>query len=738
MKNKNTRVLWMIMAMLVFSDMLFAIDYTEQEMRVREEVWGWNLPQFKNYTVPDKYKKESAVIIARHKLVEVKRQKQFSSFLQSGGLSPSLYYTDTERSLVKINDNASLKEFSEISFKKEISTRGYYSLNKFRTIIGARVIKPDGTIKEVDVANEAVTVTEGKNNKESYRKLAIPDLQVGDILDYFIHKEKDLESENIPPIFLAFFSPYPTLSYSVHCEFGKKLTVEYRSINGAPEMKMSNTDENYTILEAEKKDLLKIDNINETRWLSVMRELPMIRMQILNNTSKILYKPASARSSGVYNNIPSINILNDAKCMLATQESQMGSLKKINKKISEAILNYKQNSPNATQEDLAVYCYDALRLYWPNNLEYFPSIMFMIQLEKLLKENMVEAKIGFVTSKYDARMEEITEPGDLYCVVTANENKQLFSFTGSYSPAAEIPASFQGEKASIVSVNAYKRNSPTGIEGDCSEYEIHETTADQNKNLVKMQVTFSESSPLELVINRESTYTGDQKKDFQQLLILDEDWNNAMRKNLSIEKTHLQEMDEDKNARKYVEEWQAFYDKERKEQKDNIKKEINAIHDFAPKEVLDYSMKSMGITSQNPDLQYTVKYSIEGLVKKAGSNLLLDAGKLIGTQWAPTAEDRNRLVNAILPSPRSFINEIQVEIPKGYEVQGIENLNYKIENEYGSFVSTASIAENKLNIETQKVYKKSFIPVADWNELLKVMDETNKFYSQSVILKKIQ
>ena len=76
--------------MFIFPNMTFAIDYTEQDKLVREKVWGWDLPQFKNYTVPEKYKNESAVIIARHKLVEVKRQKNFASIMQSGGFSPSL------------------------------------------------------------------------------------------------------------------------------------------------------------------------------------------------------------------------------------------------------------------------------------------------------------------------------------------------------------------------------------------------------------------------------------------------------------------------------------------------------------------------------------------------------------------------------------------------------------------------------------------------------------------------
>lgn len=736
MTKKAFNILWLILAMTIFPDMLHADD-TEHDKQVNAEVWGWNLPQFSNYSVPEKYRNESAVIIARYRKVEAKRQNKFASFLQSCGLSPNLYYTDTERFLIKINDKAALNDFSEISFKKEFKTNGYYGFNKFRTLIGARIIKPDGTIHEVDVANEAVSVTEGKNNKEAYKKLAIPDLQIGDILDYYIHKEKDLESENAPSMVFAFFSEYPTLSYSVHCEFGKKLTVEYRSINGAPEMKVTNSDNKTTVLDAEKQNLLKTDNIESMRWASALRDLPMIRMQVLNNTSDLIYKPASARKSGVYSNIPYEDILNDTKCTLATQKSQMFGLKDINKKATAAIQNYKQLYPDATQEALAVYIYEALRLYWPRNLNYFPPSQFIIRLEQLLKENQIECKLGFTTSKYGARTNEITSTEDLYSIVIANDNKQLFSLTRFYGTATEIPAFIQGEKASTIAVTSYSKNNPAGITGDGGEYLIPQSTADQNKNTVKMQVSFSQSNPAELVINRENRYTGDLKNDLQNLLNLDEDWNTAMRKYLFIDKTLFEEMEEDKTSRKYIDEYKAYFDKERKEQKDNFKQEVSLYHDFVPKEVLSFSMDTLGITPASPDLQYTVKYSIEGLVKKAGNNLMLDAGKLMGAQWAPTDQERNRSVNAIMPTPRTYINDIQVEIPKEYEVQGIENLNSRIDNEYGSFTSTASVTGNTLRILTQKVYKKSFVPVSDWAELLKMIDETNKCYTQSVFLKRL-
>lgn len=730
----HSRLFLLILGMMIFPDALHADD-KDREKAVRQEVWAWDLPQFKEYSVPDKYKNESAVVIARHEQVEATKKGDLKSLLLYGKTSQNLNYTDTERYLVKINDKRALDKFSELSYREEFRTKGVIDYNKVQTIVGARVIKPDGTINEVDVAKEAVTVTEDKKEKEGYKKLAIPNLQIGDILDYFFYSEMNLETENAPSLVLAFYSRYPTLSYSVHCEFENNLTIEYRSINGAPEMKVTTKDDKNTIFDVEKKDLLRIDNIN---WYSAERDLPMIRMQVLNNSSRLLFKPASARKSGIYNNVPSSTILKDAKCVLATQSTQMNWMNNIDKKVEAALLNYKQKRPDATKEELAIYIYSVLRLYWPDNSGYYPPLKFIVRLEQLLKENGIECKLGFVTDKFSARMSEITESGDLHCIVTANDNKQLFTYQDKTILATDVPSGYQGETASTIVVNKYLKNNPEGIEGASGELKIPETTASQNLDFQKIQVTFSENNPLELVIKRENRSSGSLKKDFQPLLVLYEEWENAMRKHLLIDKTRLQELEEEKSTRKYIEEWQAFYDKSRKEQDDNIKKEINIFHGFDPKEVLGFSIENMGITTENPDFQYTVKYSIEGLVKKAGSNLILDAGKLIGSQWNPSEEERNRLINAIFPAAFSIVNEITVEIPMGYEMQGIENLNYKIENEYGLFASTASRSGNTLRIETRKVYKKSFIPVSDWHYLLEVADETNKFYSQSVILKRIQ
>ena len=52
-----------------------ASDYKEYATRVRAEVWADSLPQFSAPPqVPDKYKNESAVILAAHKNISAKKK----------------------------------------------------------------------------------------------------------------------------------------------------------------------------------------------------------------------------------------------------------------------------------------------------------------------------------------------------------------------------------------------------------------------------------------------------------------------------------------------------------------------------------------------------------------------------------------------------------------------------------------------------------------------------------------
>ena len=122
---------------------------------------------------------------------------------------------------------------------------------------------------------------------------------MGDILDVFICQIYEFESLNLPVQVFSFFSvDYPALYHSYELTFGENLTVEYRSINGAPEFIKSANEEGDIVLTAESTDILRINDRESLRWVSSLRSLSLIRVAILQNASKLFFKPRSARPLG--------------------------------------------------------------------------------------------------------------------------------------------------------------------------------------------------------------------------------------------------------------------------------------------------------------------------------------------------------------------------------------------------------------------------------------------------------
>lgn len=266
--KQNMLFLMGVLALLLASPNVNADDKEKYKLfaeETRKEVWALELPEFANTAVPEKYKDESAVILAAHSRLEVTKKTRFNVGAFLGGF----HYIDREvncrdlyRMLVQINDKAALKEFSEFDYKAEIRKKSWRYDESYQQVLGVRIIKPDGTINEVST-DEYMTATEGKNDKEQRQKLAVPGLEIGDKIDIFFFNYTSLENHNLDPFIFRFRQSHPMLSYTVHCEIDDKLTTQYRTLNGAPDFKQSTNEEGNILLDVAMKDI----RTNRTRFV---------------------------------------------------------------------------------------------------------------------------------------------------------------------------------------------------------------------------------------------------------------------------------------------------------------------------------------------------------------------------------------------------------------------------------------------------------------------------------------
>lgn len=654
-----------------------------------------------------------------------------------------LYYTDIDRQLIKINDQAALDKFSEYSFKEEQAEGlGFRrNVNVALNILGVRIIKPDSSIIEIDVSESSVSITEGKSDKESYKKLAIPQLAKGDILDIFDCQIYELETYFLPIQNFPFYTiDYPALNYSYELLFGKNLTIEYRSINGAPAIKRERDNENNTVLRAETKNVMRINDVENLAWVSGPRDLPFIRVAILQNNSKAFYVPQSSRNPGIYENISTEQIIEDTKWHLANEKLRAKALNHLRKRVTKIIEDYKKYNADLNNDELADLIYTSLNFEWIDEYpRYYNDGVFALNFQTLCKRFDIDCNIGFVTSKYDARFEELVHVSDLNYIMTTNQNRQIHMAPFRYSVPGECLGAFEGEKALLFPFNTIKANNlgPLSIEsGPAVEIIIPETLPEKNSYKSRMEVLIFTDNNFDLLIKRKADLSGTVKNDYQKLLVLYEDWDQTMRKYLKIQKSFIDELDDDKYNTDLVARINSIFEKDREEFSERMKQEIYLFHGKEPKELLSYSFSSYGLTKDKPQLEFFTNYILDDFIKTAGENLVMDVGKLIGEQWNPTDNELVRIIDAHLPSAKMYENEIIITIPTGYTASAVDHLKMNYSNDCMSFESIARVENDKIIINTKKIYFMSFIPKEDWHKLLEINSKANDFYSTSLVLKK--
>ena len=85
---------------------------------------------------------------------------------------------------------------------------------------------------------------------------------------------------------------------------------------------------------------------------------------------------------------------------------------------------------------------------------------------------------------------------------------------------------------------------------------------------------------------------------------------------------------------------------------------------------------------------------------------------------------------------RSFKEEIIVDLPDEYTVEGLDRLNINVENGTGKFVSSAIIKDGKLHLNTLKQYNHSMEPVKNWPAMLEFLEAAYTLSKEKILLKK--
>ena len=717
--------------------------YADELLQIQNAVWGYAPAEFKETKIPADLTSESAVILAKSfNLSRVSSGK--IEYVREIGLKthPTKFSIFHER--VKINDKVALESFSTVEYQKKLdrSTRHMFSKteNINNMFIGAKVIKPDG--KEIIVnTNEEVLTKNEEKDRES--KLAISELQVGDILDYFVCRE-DIVDKEVGNLYedndnlFELIGEYPVLHYTIDFQFNKGIKIKTIYANGAQHFEERQNSDGDQFLSLILNNLPKYQS---RVWTSEFRQYPYIEI-------------GSAYDDEIDGIIKKNNFSGDAAMLQAQKYS------------FEKLFNGDMAADYTLQHDFKEYLkknniaagqlldstMKALYAMWKYDtfckfstaggngdlLEISgnrPNSKAMaIKLSKILASLKINFDVLLVASRTSNTLNCVFNMSDFEALVRINADKPLYMFADDiFTQFDEVPERFQGEKAIVLHPQSKNGSEFTFTEGEDT---LPVMGREVNNNDEHIKVSLADQNMQKLKIERLVRQRGALRYDDQHALLTIDAFDNiltsAAANGVSMDKRFKNLGD----YKKFVGALQAVFDKARDEKVKNFTAEIKDKFEQEPQQVNNCKIISAALDKSQPVFAYSEDFVLDNMVKKAGDNLLIDVGKLTGGFYKLDDKERKRDVDIYMQCARSFNYTISIVIPPGFSAKGMEELTIKKENKTGSFSSGAVIKGNILTISVSRTYTNNFEKVADWPLMVDILDAASNFTSAKILLEK--
>ena len=129
-------------------------------------------------------------------------------------------------------------------------------------------------------------------------------------------------------------------------------------------------------------------------------------------------------------------------------------------------------------------------------------------------------------------------------------------------------------------------------------------------------------------------------------------------------------------------------------------------------------------------------------MEKAGNKWLVRIGDVIGPQ-VEMYQEKPRQFPMELHYPHVLDRKIRFEIPKGYRIKNLEDLNIRhVHPASGeptmSFVSSYKVENNLLTIQVTEEYRKTYYPLREYEIFKQIINAAADFNKIALILEKAE
>lgn len=607
-------------------------------------------------------------------------------------------------------------------------------------------------------------------------KIAVPDLEVGDIIDYTVKStiDWDMKAEGIgfTPFIFTLSNDYPTLYQQYRFTMADGMKVQYRNYNGAPNLKFDGRasvygdKESYLSYYLVDKDREKS---GDERWSFEFRNEPTVKFRVILLADN---DPESKHSLGQATvDRAGLNIDDVYKRYAGAAVYQTPTVNSLVGYATEYLYNKKKAGELKENDDIIRECYYCLRKVF---LEMYYKGPVHSDLEKYLTGKKMYKKVLASQKKDESQKEEREDEVRISSVTFATAFRMALAVQGIPAELeVYVPrklgnwrdAIFMDELDFLMRVKGKKKwyyldafnnfdafatpySYMEGAEGYSIGYDevgrymrnnIPSTTYTDNLDKEAYDVSFTADMD-DIKVQRTSTFAGMEKSGHIGAANLDREYLNTdftrYYNEPSKEKSKKKKGDEaennDASPEKYID---PDKDERIKNRTELFEKDVKSNFDLDKYE--SFELIQDGRYGDTALLQYKENFTLKKLISKAGKSYIFEVGKLIGDQIKLEQNElAGRKVDIWIPYARTIENIITVTIPAGYTADGLQELNTSVDNESGSFVSTVTTDGDKLIITTRKIYKKNFDKKEMWPNYVAFLEPAYKFSQLKIVLKK--
>lgn len=675
---------------------------------------------FSKNAIPEAWQGESVIMLAFKMKVKADLE---------GVIPVQTHYVHTR---FKLNDMAAVEAFSDYDFDDG-------------DLVEIKVVKADGKIKKVNLDD---AVTEGAELKikklnisltDKKKKIAIKDLEVGDIVDYSsLFRTAYVSSSN--NIFLKSSFPKVAYKYEFHVN-SKYYAFAFKNFNGCPEYVQSQ-DKGYNVfaveaslIEKEKEEMLSKDIFSEPYF--------KFHMMYTKKDNKVPFYPFYISRKETKTSVTE----DDLKYYVNNLAKETGGygyqLARYNKKIkadkkTKYDRSYFENYYYFLREDFYLG-----ELAFKN--EYSERYLLIPDFIKLAKSKKIPYEIILAVPKNIGSFENILFVYEMYrgLKISFPGEEPLYVFDlGPFSHINEYHHTLEGTELYVF------KNSESLKKIQMSKETLPFSTAD--KNTYNLEITASLKNLNDtLSVSQKSTISGYFKNgtnttkglnyfnyyvNYKERLIEDE----KITEKRPLYFFPYQGVYQDPKL-KLIENEEERIEKEYKERQEEIVKErmkSAAEEEFQVHDYESFKLLNDGRAADKKDIEWEEQFKIGGILDKADASYVLHLGQIFGSlaEIGSSLDRKDRVKPFYIDFNRTYSISLKLTLPAGVKVSGLSAVNKKIDNSVGTFIAEAQQNGNVIEVKMSKTYKAFKHEVEEWEQYIEFSDAGADFINKKIIL----